>query len=171
MRTVPRDHRVRRVLPAAVAGAALLTGSGCAGTGSGFSTTGSGLATTGITPERLQSAFAPTFARLYVHQQRLEGRTDVPSTSSMRTSATCSRGTAAEPDLGAGSDWTCALQFLISGPGTPVSLSYSLTVRPDGCYTAEDPPSAMGRQTITTAAGRTVVNPVFAIDGCFATSS
>lgn len=164
-------RRIQRGLAGVATAAALLTASGCRVTGSGFATTGSGFATTGITPERLQAAFAPTFARLYVHQQRLEGRTDAPSTSAMRTTAICTRGTAAEPDLGAGSDWSCALQFLIGGPGTPVSLTYGLTVRPDGCYTAEDPPLAMGRQTITTAAGRVVVNPLFAIDGCFPTTS
>jgi hypothetical protein len=144
------------VLVAALTAAVLVAGTGCAATG--------------ITPERIEAAFAPTFARLYVRQQQLEGRTNVPSTAAMATTADCTRGDASDPDLGAGNDWSCTVRFLISGPGTPVSLNYTLTVRPDGCYTAEDPPIAMGRQTIVTAAGRTVTNPVFAIDGCFATS-
>lgn len=129
-----------------------------------------GCDTTGVTAERVQAAFAPAFARLWVRQQRLEGHPAVPSVASMAPTATCTRGDASVPDVGAGSDWSCTVAFFISGPGTPVSLVYGLTVRPDGCWTAEDPPVAMGRQTITTATGRTVLNPVFAIDGCFATA-
>ena len=129
-----------------------------------------GCGSTGVTAERVEGAFAPAFARLYVRQQQLEGRTDAPTVRALGSTATCTRGDASVPDAGAGSDWSCTVQFLVAGPGTPVSLVYSLTVRPDGCYTAEDPPVAMGRRTITTAAGKTVTNPVFAIDGCFATS-
>ncbi len=94
----------------------------------------------------------------------------VLSKASMQASALCTRGDASVPDQGAGSDWTCGLTFFVDGPGTPVTLAYSLTVRPDGCYTAEDPPVALGKQEIVESTGRSVINPLYAIDGCFAIS-
>ena len=48
---------------------------------------------------------------------------------------------------------------------TPVT--YDVTVQSNRCYKAESPPSFVGQQTMRDANGRTVVNPLFTIYGCF----
>jgi hypothetical protein len=42
-------------------------------------------------------------------------------------------------------------------------------VRANGCYTAEGPPTEIGRLTLRTRTGRNVVNPLYEFDGCFET--
>ena len=66
---------------------------------------------------------------------------------------------------GAGDDWACVLNVNGSGLGQ-VSVDYTLVVRPNGCYTAEGPPSVVGPLHIRTSKGRSAVNPLYAFDGC-----
>jgi hypothetical protein len=47
-----------------------------------------------------------------------------------------------------------------------VSVTYSVVVRPNGCYTAEGPDAVVGPLHIRNAQRRTVINPLFAFDGC-----
>jgi hypothetical protein len=45
-----------------------------------------------------------------------------------------------------------------------------MSVKSDGCYKAEAPPSFVGQQLMTDAHGRSVVNPLYVIYGCFDTT-
>ena len=47
-------------------------------------------------------------------------------------------------------------------------MTYRLTVKPDGCYTAEGPES-VGPMRVRDARGEVVVNPLFGFDGCMIT--
>ena len=51
---------------------------------------------------------------------------------------------------------------------TPVA--YDVSVKSDGCYKADAPPSFVGQQMMRAARmARSVVNPLFTIYGCFNT--
>ncbi len=123
-----------------------------------------GCASTGITSDRVSRSVAPTFERMYRWQQRLEGAS---TARPLDAKASCVKGDASVRDQGAGSNWVCTITFLISGADTPVSFNWNLTVKPDGCWTAEGTPVQLGGQTIRTRAGKTVANPIYAVDGCF----
>ncbi len=45
-----------------------------------------------------------------------------------------------------------------------------MSAKSDGCYKAEAPPSFVGQQMMTAAHGRSVVNPLYTIYGCFDTT-
>jgi hypothetical protein len=130
----------------------------------GLAAATSGCASTGITTDRLSASVAPTFERMYRWQQRLEGTS---TAKPLDTKANCLKGDAGVPDRGAGSNWVCTITFLVDGAGTPVSFNWNLTVKPDGCWTSEGTPLQFGGQTIRTRAGKTVTNPIYAVDGCF----
>jgi hypothetical protein len=115
-----------------------------------------------VTAARIDNAIAPTFGRLYARQQALVGRS-LPSTP--QTSASCHRSGRDAPTTGAGSDWLC--QLLLQVGTSLTQYTYELTVQATGCYTAEGPPGLVGQVTLTTRAGVTRVNPLFAFDGCF----
>jgi hypothetical protein len=130
----------------------------------GLAAVAAGCASTGITSDRVSHSVAPTFDRMYRWQQRLEGAsTAMP----LNTEANCVKGDASVPDQGAGSNWVCTISFLISGADTPVSFNWNVTVKPNGCWTAEGTPPQLGGQTIHTRTGKTVSNPIYAVDGCF----
>jgi ABC-2 type transport system permease protein len=133
----------------------------------GLALVASGCASTGITADRVSRSVAPTFERMYRWKQRLQGD---PTTKPLDTRAHCLKGDASVADQGAGSNWVCTLTFLIDGQGTPVSFNWNLTVKPNGCWTAEGTPIQLGGQTIRTRAGKTVANPIYAVDGCFPAS-
>ena len=40
-------------------------------------------------------------------------------------------------------------------------------MKSEGCYKAQSPPSLVGTQMMSDAAGHSVVNPLFTIYGCF----
>lgn len=120
-----------------------------------------GCASTGVTSARLETSIAPTFTRLYTWQQKLEGK---PSPGHMNTHAQCIRGLAG--DKGAGPDWACTIQYF-ENPSSPVSFSYDVTVKPDGCWSAENGPPSLGALDIRTKQGKLVPNPVYMVDGCF----
>ncbi len=124
---------------------------------------------TGVTAQRLDRAFAPTFNRLTVRQQRLLGRR-VPAGARLNQLTSCSRRSGAAG--GPGDDWACNVTVLIpqSGP-TPYqqTVSYDVSVQSDGCYKADSPPTFVGQQLMRVPHGRTVVNPLFTVYGCFNT--
>lgn len=120
-----------------------------------------GCASTGVTSSRLENSIAPTFTRLYRWQQQLQGR---PAPGRLDTQAQCVRGVSGHSGAG---QWTCTIQYFEAGPTTPVSFSYDVSVHPDGCWTAENGPSSLGRPDLRTESGKTVPNPLYAVDGCF----
>ena len=85
------------------------------------------------------------------------------------TLTTCRRR--AGTSRGPGDDWTCTIDVFIPQPGanpfqeTPVT--YDLSVKNNGCYKADAPPSFVGQQQMRDAGGQSVVNPLFTIYGCF----
>lgn len=54
-------------------------------------------------------------------------------------------------------------------PATTGRATYSLSVRADGCFTADGdgPVDVNGTKTIVGRDGVTVLNPLWAFDGCF----
>jgi ABC-2 type transport system permease protein len=123
---------------------------------------------TGVTATRLENAIALNFQNLVVLQQTLLGR-HVPAGARLKVIPICARKGSATPSRGPGTDWHCTLSVV--GPGlrqTPVG--YDVTVRPDGCYTADGPPSFIGPPSFQARGGGSRVNPLFQFDGCFDTT-
>lgn len=136
----------------------------------------SGCGDSGVSRDRVQNAFGPTFARLYVQQQHARGRIVRADAVDPRTS--CRRGAPADQTdtaatgSGAGEDWSCLVTYLVDGPSTPNAVRYSLNVKSNGCYTADGdgPLEVNGQQTLVTPSGDTVTNPLWSFDGCFDTT-
>jgi ABC-2 type transport system permease protein len=124
-----------------------------------------------ITAHNLQASMTPTFNNLTLLQQRELGR-NVPKGARLDLLNSCSRRSGATN--GPGDDWTCTITVFVPQPGavpfqqTPVA--YDVSVKSDGCYKAEAPPSFVGQQEMRDAHGHNVVNPLFTIYGCFDTS-
>jgi hypothetical protein len=119
---------------------------------------------TWITSHRVEDSVAATFKNLVVDQQTMLGH---PGTArSFTVSPFCTRGgSPAGPSSGAGDDWVCELN--VNGPRLgQLGVSYTITVRPNGCYTAEGPPSVIGPLRLKGAGGRVAVNPLYAFDSC-----
>ena len=125
---------------------------------------------TGVTAARMNASITPTFNNLTLLQQRELGRT-VPAGAKLQIQTLCSRRSGT--NRGPGDDWACTLDVFIPQLGavpyqqTPVT--YDVSVQSDGCYKAEAPPSFVGQQDMRAAGGRSVVNPLFTIYGCFNT--
>lgn len=121
---------------------------------------------TGVSAPPLQASLARTFANLYVLAQTEQGN---PAPGDLHARTSCQKGTPASRQQGAGSDWVCAVTFLVAGPATPVTAVYDVDVKTDGCYAADGdgPASVNGSQTITGRGGEQRVNPLRRIDGCF----
>jgi ABC-2 type transport system permease protein len=123
---------------------------------------------TGVTRGRLDSDIGATFRNLTLYQQRLLGRA-VPANAPINALATCSRRS--HSNRGAGDDWLCTVDVFTPGPQgvgiqeTPVS--YEVSVKANGCYTAGGPPAFIGARTLRDPRGRQVVNPLFVFYGCF----
>jgi len=119
-----------------------------------------------ITPHRLDRSFASAFNRLVTYQQQLLGRS-VPEGAALNAQPFCFRrsGGAAKKG-GAGDDWTCRLFAGAPGTSQALQIDYEVTVRPNGCYDASSPPGYIGGMRITAAHGRSVLNPLFRIQGC-----
>jgi hypothetical protein len=133
-------------------GAALLAGTTACGT-------------VDITRSRLQDDVGPTFRNMYVLQHRLLGQDT--ATPAELSAANCTKGGPRTPDQGPGDDWTCQVYWPVNG--TLQTLTYEVQVKATGCYTAQGPVSNVGQQYLHTADGRTVVNPLYAFDGCLNT--
>ena len=118
-----------------------------------------------ITQARVEDAVGPTFANLYVLQRSLLGLAPV---TQPRATAVCARTGRGVPNNGAGDDWVCQLSLSDDGQFQAV-FTYELSVRADGCYVAEGPPSLVGGAMLTTPTGLYKVNPLFQFYGCFDT--
>jgi ABC-2 type transport system permease protein len=121
-----------------------------------------------VTAARLQAAIKPTFNSLTVLQQRLLGR-HIPAGAKLNDFASCTRRSGSHQ--GPGDDWICTMDMVVelNGP-TPFSLTpvaFDVSVKANGCYKAEGPPTFVGQPEIRNAQGASVVNPLYAFDGCF----
>ncbi|MGI8869248.1 MAG: hypothetical protein ACR2F6_10460 [Mycobacteriales bacterium] len=145
---------VRRVLAIAAALAALAAATACGGAG-------------GVTRIRVEKAVVPTFSNLFVIEQAQHGRR--VSAGALKTKAVCTRGDRSAADNGPGDDWSCNLAWIQNAAGVPGAAAYTLHVKPDGCYTADGdgPADLNGSPTLTRLDGASVVNPLWAFDGCF----
>lgn len=125
----------------------------------------------GVTASRLRETITPAFNNLTLMQQRQLGRT-VPPGTRLRLLSSCARRSGQRG--GPGDDWTCSLDVVIptnTGP-TPfntTTVTYDVSVKSNGCYKAEAPPSFVGQQSMRSGTGQQVVNPLFTIYGCFNT--
>jgi ABC-2 type transport system permease protein len=121
-----------------------------------------------VTADRLQAAIKPTFNSLTLLQQRLLGR-HIPAGAKLNDYASCVRRSGSSQ--GPGDDWVCTMDMLIELDGaTPFSLTpvaFDVSVKANGCYKAEGPPTFVGQPEIRDPQGRAVVNPLYAFDGCF----
>jgi ABC-2 type transport system permease protein len=121
-----------------------------------------------VTPSRLEAELKPTFNNLTLYQQRLLGRTVLTGTK-LNDSAVCARRGAAR--VGQGDDWVCTIEVLTPQTGTPTPnfepVDYDVTVKVNGCYSADGPPTFIGNQTFKDSRGKKVYNPLFEIYGCF----
>jgi ABC-2 type transport system permease protein len=125
----------------------------------------SNLGPTGVTATRLDRSIKKTFDNLTVLQQEDLGR-HVAAGRHLQIFPSCRRQGIAHPTRGAGDNWLCALDVIQRG-GTLLPVAYDVTVKPNGCYTAEGPPSYIGPLTIREPNGTRRVNPLFRFDGCF----
>jgi hypothetical protein len=124
---------------------------------------------TGCTPDitqaRVNAAVGPTFVNLYQVQRSLLGYS--PAVDPTATAA-CARTGRGIPNSGAGDDWICQLSLYVNGQFQSI-FTYELSVRADGCYTADGSPSLVGGAMLTTPSGANRVNPLFEFYGCFDT--
>jgi len=122
----------------------------------------------GVTANRLEHSIGQTFNNLTLLQQRLLGHTAAISSNS-RVLSHCARRSRTSD--GPGDDWSCTLVAFITQPGavpfwgTPVI--YDISVKSNGCYKAEAPPTSVGNLMMRDAHGNQVVNPMSTIYGCF----
>jgi ABC-2 type transport system permease protein len=124
----------------------------------------------GDTPSRLQKTLTPAFNRLALLQQRELGRT-VPAGAKLNILSNCARR--AGNKNGPGDDWLCTLEVFTPATGAqpfiPTSVTYDVSVKSNGCYKADAPPSFVGQQLMKGPHGHQIVNPLFTIYGCFNT--
>ncbi|HEX3433527.1 MAG TPA: ABC transporter permease [Solirubrobacteraceae bacterium] len=127
---------------------------------------------TAVTRARLEASIAPAFNSLTLLQQRELGRS-VPRGAKLDARTSCARRSGKSE--GAGDDWSCTISTIAPKAGAyPLQLTpvvYDVSVKSDGCYKAQSPPSFVGQQTMSDARGRNVVNPLFTIYGCFDTTA
>ncbi len=124
-----------------------------------------------ITAARLSADVGATFRNMYVLQQHWLGNDD-PGVTTDTAAAVCMKGIpagsaspAAPSGTGPGDNWVCVVHWPAPS-GITESLSYDVRVQPGGCYTADGPAPTIGQQTMQTADGDTVPNPLYEFDGC-----
>ena len=127
---------------------------------------GSGVGPTGITADRVQAAVGSTFERLVVLQYRWRTHTQ-PQNAAPQLRSSCQRTGHGSANDGAGDDWSCVLHIVHPQAAAPIGLE--VTVRANGCYTADAPPGIVGPRQIRDVRGRTFTNPLYAFDGCLPT--
>jgi hypothetical protein len=118
-----------------------------------------------VTKARVEASLTPTFTNLYLQQQQLLGHPQVTA-ASMQASTSCDRGGPNVADTGAGRDWICMITWN-DDTGTSQEGKFELQVHSSSCWTANGPAKTIGSFTVTDTAGREVLNPVSAFDGCF----
>jgi hypothetical protein len=121
-----------------------------------------------VTRARLQGDFGPTFRNMYLLQQHLLGNTELTVPARV-SKASCVKGGRGTPDEGPGDNWSCRVDWP-APDGHIEGLTYEVSVKPEGCYTAQGPATYVGQQTMRAADGRSVTNPLFEFDGCLDTS-
>jgi ABC-2 type transport system permease protein len=123
----------------------------------------------GITPHRINTAIGAAFNNVSLLQQRLIGRV-APAGAKLDVQPFCNRRGAKSEGPG---DWLCNvyvyLPQLNAVPFQRTNVEYDVSVRYDGCYKAQSPPTFIGGPTMTDHRGRSVVNPLFVVYGCFNT--
>ncbi len=114
----------------------------------------------------LAPAFATTFANLYALQQAERGTTVEAATLS--ATARCGRSGGVETGSGPGEDWRCEVRYVAGRERVQAIATYSLTVKADGCFTADgdEPAQLVAQQTVVRPDGVTVPNPLWQLDGC-----
>lgn len=125
----------------------------------------------GVTPKRVKASFVPLFTNLTTFLVGEEGHSLPPGAKLSLALPSCSRRGSGPTGPG---DWICTFQIFAPTPGStlppePMTVSYDISVQPDGCYKAQSPPAFIGQQTFTDPAGDQVVNPLYTIYGCFNT--
>jgi ABC-2 type transport system permease protein len=124
----------------------------------------------GVTAFRLQHDFIPNFKNLTVLQIEERGH-HVPRGETLPVALPSCKRRGSTPN-GPG-EWICSLQIV--GPSTgalpsqPTTVAYDVSVQWDGCYKAQSPPAFIGQQTMPIPGGRSVVNPLYTVYGCFNT--
>jgi hypothetical protein len=121
---------------------------------------------TPITSTRLETALAPTFARL-VHLQ--VSRLGLPTVAAADLAVTAACRKLAGGTIGSG-EWTCTLDWKSPDRQT-LRDAYDLFVGTDGCYMATAAGENFGGPTVKSADGRDVRNLLYSFDGCFDTTS
>jgi ABC-2 type transport system permease protein len=121
---------------------------------------------TNLTPSRLERAITPTFERLAALQARWRTHAPASADGMVHVRTSCRR--AGRAATGAGDDWACSVHLLRPRVETPVMLE--VTLRPNGCYTADAPTSVIGPLLLRDETGRTFLNPLASFDGCFGTA-
>ena len=125
---------------------------------------GTALDHTWITAHRVEDAIGPTFRNLLALQQRDLGHPE--RGAALIVFPFCKRESVRHGSgEGPGDDWDCEL-YVNGGGFRGVGVGYSVTVKPDGCYTAEAPASMIGPPRLRTPDGGTAMNPLSAFDGC-----
>jgi hypothetical protein len=124
-----------------------------------------------VTPARLKASITPGFNNLTLLQQRELGRS-VPPGYKLDILSSCNRRSG--QTSGPGDDWVCTMNVAVpqqsgSLPFQVTAVSYDVSVKSNGCYKADAPPSFVGQQMMRAGDGRSVVNPLFTIYGCFNT--
>lgn len=125
----------------------------------------SNLGSTSVTAAKLGRSIGSTFANLTALQQADLGR-HVPAGSHLPDGAICSRQGTEHPNRGPGANWTCNI-YIPNLPKEPTEVHYDVTVKPNGCYTAEGPEAFIGPLTIHRPDGSTILNPLFRFTSCF----
>jgi ABC-2 type transport system permease protein len=124
----------------------------------------------GVTSARVEESFLPAFNNLTLLQQREVGRYVAPDARLTILFPTCSRRGSTPNGPG---EWVCTFDVLNrpTGPLPPqqTTVTYELSVQPDGCYKAQSPPAFIGQQMMRDAQGHNVVNPLYTIYDCFNT--
>jgi ABC-2 type transport system permease protein len=122
-----------------------------------------------ITSTRVDGAVGSTFANLYALRLAKLGQGQI-NPAIFHTHATCGRGAPTAAGNGAGADWVCNIVWFTAGTsGASAIAVYAVQVKADGCYTADGdgPQELNGLQTMITADGKTVTNPLWQFDSCF----
>ncbi|HTR89232.1 MAG TPA: ABC transporter permease [Solirubrobacteraceae bacterium] len=122
----------------------------------------------GITQGRLEASITPVFNRLTRLQQAELGRS-LSRRAELDDRTLCRRRSGSS--RGPGDDWSCVITIVTPRAGELETVGYDLSVESDGCYKADAPTSFVGQQSMSDARGRSVVNPLFTIYGCFDTTA
>jgi ABC-2 type transport system permease protein len=129
---------------------------------------GTNLGPAGVTQAKLARSMETAFQRLTVLQQNELGH-PIPAGAQYRIHPVCVRRSA--KPVGPG-DWSCTMNVYVllakgTQPLTDTPVGYDVNVQSNGCYKAQSPPLLVGQAVLHDTHGKTVVNPIVTIYGCF----